>query len=32
MYEVRITPLALIDLEDIWYYTLSEWFFEQVDL
>jgi hypothetical protein len=29
MYEVRITPLAL---EDIWYYTLSEWFFEQVNL
>jgi hypothetical protein len=29
MYEVRITAFAL---EDIWHYTISEWFFEQVDL
>jgi toxin ParE1/3/4 len=32
MYEVRITPLALIDLEDIWYYTFREWSFEQANL
>jgi toxin ParE1/3/4 len=32
MFEVRITPLALADLEDIWYYTFREWSFEQADV
>lgn len=32
MFEVRITPLALSDLEDIWLYTFNEWSFEQANL
>jgi plasmid stabilization system protein ParE len=32
MFELRITPLALVDLKDIWYYTFKEWSFEQADL
>jgi len=32
MFEVRIKPLALADLEDIWLYTFNEWSFDQANL
>lgn len=32
MFEVRIKPLALADLEDIWFYTFNEWSFDQANL
>lgn len=32
MYEVRLKPLALIDLEEIWFYSYNKWSLEQADL
>jgi toxin ParE1/3/4 len=32
MFEVRITPLVLKDLEDIWFYTFNEWSLDQANL
>lgn len=32
MHEVRIQPLAFIDLEEIWFYSYNKWSLEQAEL